>query len=278
MKSRVRTGFTLIELLVVIAIIAILAAILFPVFATAREKARQISCVSNQKSLGMATLQYSQDYNEQFMLRAPIAAWEYTWMPTPGGQWPNAAQAAQFSSAWAGAIQPYAKSWQIYQCPTAVGLEVTGYGNIMTPPKFGFNMAFNALLGAYSHAGVASPARCILFWEVWGNNAVINSTLAAPPIVTPDPRNPAIFPVRYTPISGNACGTRALMWARTPNERVIHHSGGQVYTYADGHSKWVRSNAPFDAGGAWASVNANGSWASYWWNGCVPAAFAPDRQ
>src|SRR5579862_1224391 len=62
---RTKNGFTLIELLVVIAIIAILAAILFPVFAQAREKARQAMCISNQKQLGLAFLQYEQDYDEQ---------------------------------------------------------------------------------------------------------------------------------------------------------------------------------------------------------------------
>src|ERR1700755_1458334 len=62
----VRSGFTLIELLVVIAIIAILAAILFPVFAQAREKARQTSCISNNKQASMATMMYSEDYDELY--------------------------------------------------------------------------------------------------------------------------------------------------------------------------------------------------------------------
>ena len=72
-----RTGFTLIELLVVIAIIAILAAILFPVFAKVREKARQTACLSNMKQLGLAFVQYSQDYDE---MNPDGVSWYY-----PGG-------------------------------------------------------------------------------------------------------------------------------------------------------------------------------------------------
>src|SRR5438477_4456101 len=71
--SRNRAGFTLIELLVVIAIIAILAAILFPVFAQAREKARQTSCLSNNKQYATATLMYLQDYDENFPMSAYLA-------------------------------------------------------------------------------------------------------------------------------------------------------------------------------------------------------------
>ena len=99
-----RKGFTLIELLVVIAIIAILAAILFPVFAQARENARQASCMSNLNQIGLAMLQYTQDYDEHF----PIC-----WQRGLGNQsWGNGS-----ALSWAASTQPYIKSIQVLKCP-----------------------------------------------------------------------------------------------------------------------------------------------------------------
>src|SRR5450756_518385 len=89
-------GFTLIELLVVIAIIAILAAILFPVFAQAREKARQITCVSNEKQIGLATLMYIQDYDETF----PLCYFNY----------PDANNPSTGFTEWSTAVNPYIKN------------------------------------------------------------------------------------------------------------------------------------------------------------------------
>ena len=96
-----RSAFTLIELLVVIAIIAILAAILFPVFGRARENARRSSCQSNLKQIGLGILQYKQDYDERFPLYGTAAA----------------ASPATVSG-WAYTVQPYVKSEQIFQCPS----------------------------------------------------------------------------------------------------------------------------------------------------------------
>src|SRR5205807_2772109 len=103
MQRTRRSGFTLIELLVVIAIIAILAAILFPVFAKAREKARQISCVSNLKNLTAAVLMYVQDYDENM---------PYYETQTPSG---TAANMRQF---WFVQLNPYLRANQIYSCPS----------------------------------------------------------------------------------------------------------------------------------------------------------------
>jgi len=114
MKPCRSLGFTLIELLVVIAIIAILAAILFPVFNSAREKARQISCTSNMKQLVLAFLQYEQDYDEASPIGynatygyGPETAPLYNHTVNPIGQ--PTAMAAQ--------LQPYVKDWGVFQCP-----------------------------------------------------------------------------------------------------------------------------------------------------------------
>ena len=98
-----RSGFTLIELLVVIAIIAILAAILFPVFGRARENARRTSCISSNKQIGLAMMQYIQDYDERFMVAEHDADPPYTWFQP---------------------LQPYIKSEQVFKCPS-LGSETT---------------------------------------------------------------------------------------------------------------------------------------------------------
>lgn len=94
-----RKGFTLIELLVVIAIIAILAAILFPVFARAREKARQTSCLSNAKQMGLAYAMYAQDFDD----RGPC--YDYV----AGGTW---------RMSWDALLYNYVKNEQVFVCPT----------------------------------------------------------------------------------------------------------------------------------------------------------------
>ncbi|GBC96468.1 hypothetical protein HRbin16_02272 [bacterium HR16] len=96
-------AFTLIELLVVIAIIAILAAILFPVFARAREKARQTSCLSNMKQMGTSSMMYVQDYDERFPLSYYLSA---------------NSQAQPCAFTFLAAVEPYVKNRQIYQCPS----------------------------------------------------------------------------------------------------------------------------------------------------------------
>ena len=158
-----RRGFTLIELLVVIAIIAILAAILFPVFARAREKARQTSCLSNLKQLGLGLMMYTQDYDED----TPFA---YSGASYPGGGW--------WVGTWKERLYPYVKNYQIYQCPSQpLSLPPAGYGN------YGINAYIGETISYVNMAQVTKPAETFAIGENADGDWVIepNGNYCTPP-------------------------------------------------------------------------------------------------
>jgi prepilin-type N-terminal cleavage/methylation domain-containing protein/prepilin-type processing-associated H-X9-DG protein len=148
-----KRGFTLIELLVVIAIIAILAAILFPVFARAREKARQTSCLSNLKQMGLGEKMYEQDYDER-----TSAVYE------------DPANTGNSDYTWIDMIEPYVKNEQIFECPSSEdsyrswkdGHAGCYGGNRMITAND--NGAFRAYILAYRKiATIPHPAECLIF-------------------------------------------------------------------------------------------------------------------
>jgi prepilin-type N-terminal cleavage/methylation domain-containing protein/prepilin-type processing-associated H-X9-DG protein len=132
-KQSMKSGFTLIELLVVIAIISILAAILFPVFAQAREKARQISCVSNLKQIGLGALMYMQDYDDMMFPSAYFSNATGTLYNWDGG---TDFETGGNYIASEGLIQPYMKSVAIQDCPDA---SVIPLGTPPMPIAYGIN-------------------------------------------------------------------------------------------------------------------------------------------
>jgi len=144
-----KRGFTLIELLVVIAIIAILAAILFPVFARAREKARQSSCQSNEKQIALGMLMYAQDYDEMWIMSA-------TTVGGVGDQRPL----------WQDNLQPYVKNTQLFICPSDVARVLSGgYAPIQQVQSgYGIYCAHNnQAMAIYKH-----PAETVIFVDSTG--------------------------------------------------------------------------------------------------------------
>jgi prepilin-type N-terminal cleavage/methylation domain-containing protein/prepilin-type processing-associated H-X9-DG protein len=247
MKSKY--GFTLIELLVVIAIIAILAAILFPVFAQAREKARAISCASNMKQIGLAFLQYEQDYDES----NPVPYYFIFNPPTMGAQ-----------GGWGGDIFPYVKSAGVYSCPDDGS---TGAG-VIGPFNKVISYAFNANLyngrewdtffsGAGSFGNIAkytSPSNTVELFEV---AAVYSSGGFNPRGNTPgweQPGNDIDSPASagvggqwcHENVVSNFCSTTFATGAmggytnlNLGNGKVARHQGGANYLAVDGHVKWL---------------------------------------
>jgi prepilin-type N-terminal cleavage/methylation domain-containing protein/prepilin-type processing-associated H-X9-DG protein len=144
-----RKGFTLIELLVVIAIIAILAAILFPVFAKAREKARQTSCLSNEKQIVLGILMYSQDYDERLV---PYATDNHA-----GGRY-----------AYPELLMPYIKNTQIFQCPSKSAVVIANWGFSY---QMGYVLHCNICApdGARSMAEIVRPSGIVVLAESWAD-------------------------------------------------------------------------------------------------------------
>ena len=309
-RSYVRSGFTLIELLVVIAIIAILAAILFPVFAQAREKARQTSCLSNQKQEGLGIMQYIQDYDELYPQGCAYlpnnGGWTYTRLHIIPADWSSATthprvQASPFI--WANAMQPYLKNYQVFTCPSATPFKSTLSGiTYATPLKPYYNGAhtFNGYLQSYPQAGIPSVAKVPLLWEGFGKNTCQGCITQNPFLNCADATSPTC--VYQTPLkrdTGNypfasTCGTAtngstgAIFGTSGDgaNRSWFAHPGGQNWTYADGHVKYVHlggvlspQNVDPNGGDPSTGYDADGAAGFYYPDGSCGFAmtFEPDR-
>jgi prepilin-type N-terminal cleavage/methylation domain-containing protein/prepilin-type processing-associated H-X9-DG protein len=237
-------GFTLIELLVVIAIIAILASILFPVFARARENARRASCMSNLRQIGLGTMQYLQDFDERYpqnivgrkLIPASYTVRNDTSFPSGNYRVSDGANNGNYLT-WMDCIFPYVKSVQIFVCPSSQD---------KTNPSYGYNFFVSnwLFLGTgvetqgIAMASIQRPAELVMMLDY--NNQFCTIT---------DPYDFNNFANQPSMIS-----------------RVWPHLDGGNVAFADGHVKWnkIKSRPLMDP-----NFTSWGAWSNPAWN---PAA------
>jgi len=163
MHIRSAQAFTLIEILVVIAIISILAAILFPVFAQAREKARATACLSNTKQIGLGLLQYVQDYDERVFFRSSTSSTPYN---TRAGV--TVPSTASNPERWWNMVMPYIKSNQVFTCPSdAAPTPSKDAKGLLTIKR---SYIANAAAEDLTLAQVDNPVETIVIMDKWDEN------------------------------------------------------------------------------------------------------------
>lgn len=260
-------AFTLIELLVVIAIIAILAAILFPVFAQAKESAKKTSALSNIKQTGTAMVMYSTDYDDYLPLAHSIRAagthrWStfhplpYDWFPAsdPSG-WGAPNIEAEVAVQWANSTQPYMKNYDLWTGPGLPGVNIGSdpYGNPEKPFKnSAFN--FNGLLHTWSLTAVAQPSRLSMVWTGTGKQEYKGRSASNPGLACqgagPCLFNPGGYPTANGPVPGLTGLGATMFWNFNPTAWV--YSRGMLFVHTD-------TSAKYKTVGGDTSVNGNPS-------------------
>ncbi len=259
-------GFTLIELLVVIAIIAILAAILFPVFGRVRENARRASCASNLKQLGLALTQYTQDYDEALPMGSCAGRDDQG-----------------YGDGWAGRVFPFVKSPAAFACPDDSVSPVSHVFAGTTYTLYPVSFAYNTNLSGNKHTGIQgaasrlnAPAKTVMLCEVTATASdpkyqdaqaladlsTVDETgdqgMGAAPCMDGSPATNGELAVVFTSPPGTSCsvplstgflgrsGVRAVNFVAGPGQYYDaaqgRHGGGSNFLLCDGHIKWLRGD------------------------------------
>lgn len=204
-------GFTLIKLLVVIAIIAILAAILFPVFLKARARAYRATCQSNLKQLGLAVTLYTQDNDEKLMAGHPLAVLN----PDGGGNY----------GGWAGPVYPYLRAPAVFLCPTDPRTPQT-VGGVTSDPLTYFtniNLSAGAAPAGLPLSALTAPSATVMLAEATGGGLSASTV----PLTDPD----------------ESLSTFANQFVSITAPGANRHEGGRDFLLADGHIHWLRPEA-----------------------------------
>ena len=245
-----RRGFTLIELLVVIAIIAILAAILFPVFAQAREKARQTSCTSNMKQIELAILMYTTDYDEQLPFGASNAG------PVTVTWYDLVEPYVKVGASGFGFVSPTGVQKPFYICPSFNSMSVpmgpgdpapAAYSASQVTPAMSyaangytipmFNKGLNSWFPGNALTGLAqqnTPANLVMAAHSLGTRPSVGGDDVTTGCVGLESGTPAGAPLTQAGAT-DYCAAR------------YKHNGGAVYLLSDGHAKWFKGPSPWYA-------------------------------
>lgn len=240
-----RRGFTLIELLVVIAIIAILASILLPVFAQARETARRTACLNNLKQIDTASMMYTQDYDEKLVL-------------TTGTWWTGDPDQGKYT--WMARLYPYIKSWQVFQCPDDTrsfdvynGGDATQWGMSILPGTgvngvkkqyFKCSYGTNEWLGHPDKCGTTNKTPCVDSLAAMKEPAstMFISECAGYWFNDWDVQGGKPWGYSRFMYSNTGWGIWSNDWYNFQKyDQYARHTGGQVISFADGHAKYVKN-------------------------------------
>jgi prepilin-type N-terminal cleavage/methylation domain-containing protein len=252
-----KKAFTLIELLVVIAIIAILAAILFPVFAQAKEAAKKTQTLSNWKQLGTAAAIYISDADDTFPLaqsyNSSTGAWRsVNYHAVPNG-WtstgnrhvePRKSEEAVFVL---NSLHPYTKSYGLY---TAAGLPLTDVGAVPTQAGFqapGINATYNGLLQSWSATAIAAPSKLTLFWSGNYKENVKGMTTSNPLLDCSGKDTGCRFNPGGTAQSVPGLYGSTYIWygaTTAANSTVFVYGKGMHFVSSDTSARFMQLNAP----------------------------------
>ena len=269
MKTQRSAAFTLIELLVVIAIIAILAAILFPVFAQAKLAAKKAAAISQYKQTGTSIILYTSDADDQFPLgsvpnltTANVTYRNTDFTPlTPAG-WNNDAVArAEHELVWANSTFPYHKSYDVMLAPATNVTNLTGaaftYSTASRTPK-AVSMSFNGLMQYMSTTAIEAQSRLTMLWPGFGNAANNGAAFLSPRLnCNSASGGVCMFNPGGVPQAGATGNPQIFSFSFTPTYHV--YGRGNVHVFADSSAKFVvysnGNRAPVPA-----STNSNVVW------------------